>query len=296
MRVLKTTPGEVLDVAFSPDCRAIAAVVEGAGVFLWNMDSPNIAPVRMAADRYRAGSFSFSANGRQLAWLTPDGRRVYDRDTRTTAYKHLSSPGFSVISSNETYALLNATLPEYSLTGWLLKEGEWVRQWQISTRELFVGRLTLAPAGDRFAMFTRPTEEAPWRLEIRDTATSQLLTTGSYPYSYAGKLAFQPQGEQIAGLNDMTLLAWGLPAGGDPRRVQNDSRKHFTALAYHPNGRLLFVTSNDTTVHVFDTHTLDRVNRYTWQLDRFSAIAISSDGTLAAAGSANGDVMVWDLD
>lgn len=296
MRLLKTTPGEVLDVAFSPDCRAIAAVVEGAGVFLWNMDSPNIAPVRMAADRYRAGSFSFSANGRQLAWLTPDGRRVYDRDTRTTAFKPLSSSGYSVVSSDGTRAILYVSFPEYSLTGWQLKEGEWVRQWQISTRDLMVSPLTLAPAGDRFAMFTRATEDVPWRLEVRDTATFELHTIGSYPYSYAAKLAFHPHAEQIAGLNDMTLLAWGLPVGGDPRRVQNDSRKHFTALAYHPNGRLLFVTSNDTTVHVFDTQTLDRVNRYTWQLDKLSAIAISSDGTLAAAGSANGDVVVWDLD
>jgi WD40 repeat protein len=94
----------------------------------------------------------------------------------------------------------------------------------------------------------------------------------------------------------MTLLVWSLPTGGDPRLVRNDNRKHFTALAYHPNGRVLFVTSNDATVHAFDTHTLDRVNRYTWHLDKLSAVAVSPDGTLAAAGSATGDVVVWDLD
>ena len=50
MRVLKTADGEVLDVAFSPDCRAVAAAVEGAGIFLWNLDSPNIAPVRLEVE------------------------------------------------------------------------------------------------------------------------------------------------------------------------------------------------------------------------------------------------------
>jgi WD40 repeat protein len=296
MQVLKTAPGEVLDVAFSPDCRAVAAAVEGAGVFLWNLDSPTIAPVRMDAARYRPGSFSFSATGRQLAWLSLDGRRVYDRDTRTAAHDLQQPFAAAAISGDGTRIVSNAGLPEYALAGWELKEGEWVRQWQISTRELFVGGLTLAPTGDRFAMFTRSAESEPWRLEVRDTATSALLATGSYPYSYAGKLALHPHGAQVAGLNDMTLLAWPLPAGGEPRRVHNDSRKHFTALAYHPNGRLLFVTSNDETVHVFDTHSLDRANRYTWQLDRLSAVVVSPDGTLAAAGSANGDVVVWDLD
>jgi WD40 repeat protein len=204
--------------------------------------------------------------------------------------------GFSIVSSDDTLAILNVSFPEYALTGWQWKEGEWIRQWQLSTRELFVSSLTLAPAGNRFAMFTREAEDMPWRLEIRNASTSELLSTGTYPYSYAGKLAFHPHGEQITGLNDMTLLAWTLPVGGDPRRLHNDNRKHFTALAYHPNGRLLFVTSNDTTVHVFDTQTLDRVNRYTWQLEKLSTIAISPDGTLAAAGSGNGDVVVWDLD
>ena len=94
----------------------------------------------------------------------------------------------------------------------------------------------------------------------------------------------------------MTLLVWPLPAGGDPRRVRNDNRKHFTALAYHPSGRLLFATSNDATVHAFDAHTLDRVNRFTWHLGELRAVAVSPDGTLAAAGSATGDVVVWDLD
>ncbi|HEY1186136.1 MAG TPA: WD40 repeat domain-containing protein, partial [Gemmata sp.] len=117
-----------------------------------------------------------------------------------------------------------------------------------------------------------------------------------YPYSYAGKLQFQPSGEQVVGVHEMTLLAWSLPGGGEPRLARNDSRKHFTALAFHPNGRRVFVTSNDETVHVFDAHTLGRVNRYTWQIDRLSAVAVSPDGTLAAAGSATGDIVVWDLD
>ena len=306
MRVLRTAPREVLDVAFSPDCRAIAAAVDGAGTFLWNLDSPNIAPVRLEAEGgYRPGGLSFSTDGRQLAWLTLDGRRTFDRDTRTAtaaAYPVPAAHGmYHCSDAAGRQAVSNHSFPDHCLIGWKWVEEEWVRQWHISTRELSVESVTLAHTGDRFAMFTRVTVggrwwEQPRRLEVRDAATSAELAVGTYPYSYAATLRFHPAAEQIAGIDHMTLLAWALPAGGDPRFVQNDNRKHFTALTYHPAGDRLFVTSNDETVHVFDARTLERANRYTWHLGELRAVAVSPDGTLAAAGSATGDVVVWDLD
>lgn len=306
MRVLKTDANEVRDVAFSPDCRAIAAAADRT-VFLWNLDSPNIVPVRLDVETgYRPGGLSFSACGRQLAWLSFDGRRSYDRDTRSASAALYPMPAahgmFHGSDATGTRAVSNHSFPDHCLLGWKRVEGEWVRQWKISTRELSAESLTMAPSGDRFAMFTRVTVggrwwEQPMRLEVRDSATTAELSAGSYPYSYAAKpLRFHPHGEQIAGVNNMTLLVWSLPEGGDPRLVQNDNRKHFTALSYHPDGRRLFVTSNDETVQVFDTDSLARVGRYTWKLDKLSAVAVSPDGTLAAAGSANGDVVLWDLD
>src|SRR5687767_13254264 len=144
MRVLKTAPREVLDVAFSPDCRAIAAAVEGAGVFLWNLDSPNIAPVRLEIEGgYRAGGLNFSADARQVAWLTLNGRRAYDRDDRTamaTDYPLPAAHGmYHSSDAAGARAVSNHSFPDHCLIGWRRVEGEWVRQWKVSTRELFVG-------------------------------------------------------------------------------------------------------------------------------------------------------------
>jgi WD40 repeat protein len=305
MRVLKTVPGDVLDVAFSPDSRAVAAAVESHGVFLWNLDSPNIAPVRLEfGGRYRAGGLGFSADGRELTWQLFDGLRTFDRDTRdaTSEYPALLATATAwKVGADGTLLVSNHGLPDHVLAGWRWKDEEWVRQWQLSAADLSIEMVTLAPAGDRFAMSTRVTDsgrwwEQPMRLEVRDANTAAVQALGTYPYSYAGRLAFHPAGEQLACAHEMTILVWALPTGGEPRLARNDSRKHFTALAYHPTGHRLFATSNDETVHVFDARTLDRVNRYTWQLDKLSAVAVSPDGTLAAAGSAHGDVVVWDLD
>ena len=61
----------------------------------------------------------------------------------------------------------------------------------------------------------------------------------------------------------MTLLVWPVPNLGEPRLIRNDSRKDFTAIAFHPSGRHLYVASNDATVHVFETATWERIGRFT---------------------------------
>ncbi|HJZ56783.1 MAG TPA: WD40 repeat domain-containing protein, partial [Gemmataceae bacterium] len=109
-------------------------------------------------------------------------------------------------------------------------------------------------------------------------------------------LVFAPDGSQLVAIHEMTLVVWPVPELGEPRLVRNDTRKHFTAACYHLSGRYLIATSNDTTVHVFDTRSWGRVTRFTWKLGPLRTVAVSPDGTLAAAGGNNGEVVVWDVD
>jgi WD40 repeat protein len=171
----------------------------------------------------------------------------------------------------------------------------------VSTADLAVESLTLSPDGRLFAVIARDAlgdrwAENPRRVEVRDGMTGGVLGTGPYAYSERGPLLFSPDGRQLVGFKDMTLLVWSAPEPGEPRLVRNDTRKHFTALAYHPSGRHLFATSNDETVHVYDAATWERVGRFTWQIGRLKAVAVSQDGTLAAAGSDRGEIVIWDVD
>jgi WD40 repeat protein len=75
-----------------------------------------------------------------------------------------------------------------------------------------------------------------------------------------------------------------------------DSRKQFTALAFHPSGKFLAVTSNDATVKLYDTTTWQVARTFTWKIGKLQSIAFSPNGTLAAAGSDTGKVVVWDVD
>ena len=78
--------------------------------------------------------------------------------------------------------------------------------------------------------------------------------------------------------------------------ISNEGAKHFTALAFHPSGQWLAATSNDETVKLYDTTTWQVAKTFTWNIGRMRSIAFSPDGTLAAAGSDTGKVVIWDVD
>jgi WD40 repeat protein len=78
--------------------------------------------------------------------------------------------------------------------------------------------------------------------------------------------------------------------------LRTDSCNEFTGVAFHPSGRFLAVTSNDQTVKLYDTATWQLAHTYTWNIGRMRSIAFSPDGTLAAAGSDTGKVVMWDVD
>ena len=81
-----------------------------------------------------------------------------------------------------------------------------------------------------------------------------------------------------------------------PLWVVSDNKKHFTGIAFHPSGRYLAATSNDATVKLYDTTTWKIIHTFTWKIGRLRSVVFSPEGTLAAAGSEMGEIMVWDVD
>jgi WD40 repeat protein len=308
VRVLKAAEGEVLDLAFSPDGTAIAAAVKPHGVFLWNLGSPGSFPVPIANDHRECGPLCFSADGRSVAWLLAGTRRVYDRDSRDTAEQSFavtrqvpeiaqSADGSRVISKHPW--------PDDYLIGWRNTDDDWIRSWTVSTAGLASESHALSTDGRLLAMLTRSALgnrwwDYPMRVEVRDAATAAVRVTAEYPSNQPARLLFSPDARQLVGFKDMTLMVWQVPEDlgslGPPQLIRNDNRKHFTAMAYHPAGQHLYATSNDATVHVFDSVTWERTERFKWQLGHLKAVALSADGMLAAAGSDKGDVVIWDVD
>lgn len=108
--------------------------------------------------------------------------------------------------------------------------------------------------------------------------------------------AVSPVGNQIVSLGQRQLRAWDGPDWKACRTVWIPGRYDLTGLAYHPSGKRLAVACNDGTVRVFDTTAWEEVGKYEWKSGRLRSVTYSADGTLAAAGSDTGKVVVWDVD
>jgi len=205
----------------------------------------------------------------------------------------MSSDGLRVISQHG--------MPDYCLVYWRLTEAGWVVSWVRSIADVAVESLTLAPDSCLMAMIVRSAigerwEANPRQVEVWDSATGKIIGKADYPYAYAPTLQFAPNGRQLVGINDMTVMVWAVPRLNAVRLVRNDNRKDFTSVAYHPSGLRIYAGNNDGTIQVFDTATWECLDRFTWQIGRPKSVVVSADGTLAAAGGDNGDIVIWDVD
>jgi hypothetical protein len=70
------------------------------------------------------------------------------------------------------------------------------------------------------------------------------------------------------------------------------------AVAVHPHRPLILTGSGDATVRLWEytESSLTPRESFDWQVGRVTAVAVSPDGTLAAAGGVSGEVVVWDLE
>lgn len=121
---------------------------------------------------------------------------------------------------------------------------------------------------------------------------------GSFAISteWPGQLLVAPDANQIVGYRRRHMFVWDGPDWKAFRQVSIPGRRELTGLAYHPDGKRLAAACNDETVRVFDTTSWEEVSKFVWKSGRLRSVAYSADGTLAAAGSDTGKVVVWDVD
>ncbi|MBA4068150.1 MAG: hypothetical protein C0501_31505 [Isosphaera sp.] len=124
--------------------------------------------------------------------------------------------------------------------------------------------------------------------------TTHTLTAG---FESVHQLAASADGRCLAAQFPPAVLVWDV---GDlarpPRELRPDRKARFTGVAFHPSGRYLATTSNDAAVKLYDTTSWQVAKTYTWDVGRMRSVAFSPDGSLAAAGTDTGKVVVWDVD
>ena len=301
MRLLKTKRQKVDHVEFGPNGGLLAHGRDEA--VYWANPTVEEKPLKVSG-RYIWGAAVIGVGdpiavgnsaGVHLHRLT-DGhlQRVLGEDQR----------GYSISAAGVSVILLHAVscpLLAYAIDPEGCGEQLWHLDWDEELPHFRTGKPCVMPDGKHFVQF----EWRDWRYPggviwlVRREVRSGRLIGESAVEEYAeegGRMS--ADGQLLAHVDGpkVHVLKVNDGAVGRVTVIEDSAGKHFTGLAFHPSGRFLAATSNDATVKLYDTSNWSLATAYTWDVGRMRSVAFSPDGTLAAAGSDTGRVVVWDVD
>ncbi|MCE9566274.1 MAG: hypothetical protein K8U57_29985 [Planctomycetes bacterium] len=309
MQVLTSATGIVEELKFAPDGRALAAVVQQSP-FLW--DIPATAAPKALADYDKRGAkyLTFSRDSSTVSWIANRRLFEFERDTGCEREVQLLE------DSREKLSAITLTGPDSRL---VVRTGEvyqqfryrcfisdgadgWEEKWFVGPNTNLYGGAIAGTETDRFFAWERSvSEEGPFedqtglhRLVMRSARTGQILESVPLKMLDPSGLVARRDGSEVVAFHNSFLHVWR--PREVPRKVKSGTRSTLRAIAYHPSGNYLFVTSNDKSVCVLDTTSWAVVEQYTWNIGRLTSVAISPEGTLAAAGGEKGQVVLWDVD
>jgi WD40 repeat protein len=304
MIVLKPCVSKVRldELSFSPDGITIAAPAGHQGVMLWTAFTSG-AKAELLKPPIVCKRLAFTPDGTTLI-TGNDSLCAFDLSSRKSV-PYPIEPGhalwFGVSPDGKRLVVSqrHRTAEECRVTGWDVGDCR-EPAWSIDVSGLVCAPPLFPPKGDKFILCVHWQNEAPHWFSHRAThssATGKELDASGTFMDLPELVALSPDGRTLA-CRTREIVYFYTAAGAWPTipRVRNDSKQHFTGVAFHPSGKFLAATSNDKTVKLYDTATWQLAKTFTWDIGRMRSIAFSPDGTLAAAGGDKGKVVVWDVD
>jgi len=293
MQILKGPTKGVRSLAFSPDGNSLAAGCYDGTLRLWNL---------LTGEAMRLGSFGTTP--KSLIW-TPDGLRIIwscgsfgfgrvcwttiDGLTEELIGKAHDAAGVCLTPDGRTLYAATA----HAICRRDIVTGIELRAWKTVSPAF----LAVSPDGGTLAS-THPhsplAEVDVFHVALWDIATGTQRTRLLECNQFSDGVAFAPDGTRLAALGHESLWLWEFPAC----RVvtSHPSRKFYTGLAFSSDSRILATSNNDGMIRFWDSATGGAIKVFDWDMEKALCIAFSTDGTRAAAGSAKGKIVVWDLD
>ncbi|MCI0457933.1 MAG: WD40 repeat domain-containing protein [Gemmataceae bacterium] len=282
----------VRDLAFTPDGKRLASAARDYVIRLWDLDTGS-SQVVPDGGFGRPTWLAFAPDGKELAWDSPPGIRIWD----------LGSEGPEKIEAQYDGAHPRV---DYSPDGRVLAAaGATLRLWDARTRKPLplsgenahgTSSLAFAPDGRMLATGHAAKAKGFYHHSVRlwDTKTWKAgrLFGHTMPVT---TLAFMRDSRALAATCGTSLLVWDVASGKEIVHHKID-KLFFTDVAFTPNGRFLLVARNDSTVRVWSTESWREHTAFAWELGPLVSVAVAPDGMRAAAGSDKGKIVVWDLD
>jgi WD40 repeat protein len=306
MRILQAKAKRPLDLLAMGAGGSVAAASSAFGA-TGNVDVWDAATGKLRHTQRGGGhmlSLAFHPDGNQLFFTwTGGGVVAINVAERDAAFFSEDSRMPREVALGGTKPLLLVTESGERAGGlecWKLSEAVNEQLWEVK-REPFTWFFTPAFSGDcvrvalsRHKMHRDNPENA---VEVRDAATGKVTAAiefgGANPLE---EIAFSADGSQvIARSSGRTVNVFDAATGQPAGELLHPGRPFVTGMAVHPNGALACSRTNGT-VCLWDVDNRKLLRTLDWKLGKLVSVAFAPDGSLGAAGTEDGQVVVWDVD
>lgn len=312
--------GGMRDIQFSPAGTQLA-VRSTIGVWLYDVETGK----EISLFSEISGAFTFSADGRFLAnekgmWEITTGQKVSQHDAlpdiEVAWFLKDHKTFVSMGKAKDTISILNTETRQLTTT-------------KIGKRHGYAHLENYALTEDKIAIGSRD-----GRLELWDTKTGKNLLTireetekgvsfghGVSETNHSISLEFSPDGAILASGNlDGTIQLWDTLTGEeltilnkpmDKMKMlfnspdgklythepwEKDRLSRATVLEFSPDGKILAIGSNNSSIQLWDTATSELITTFTGHSSKVYRLTFSPDGNTLASGSADGTVRFWDIE
>ena len=282
----------VVDAAFSPDGRVLAASTLRGSLILWDVTSgARLGPVlRYAQGQEFGGNLAFAPNGATLYTSTQGGKTIVWDVTRRRPVRTIPLGGMLAVSRDgKTLAL-----GQQDGSTILADAGTGRRRRVLTGHSAAVMWLAFSPDNTTLASASSDRTAIIW-----DVATGKTRETLRGHAGSVTGVAFSPDGTTLytSSLDD-SVIAWDLTGTRGLARQLTRAASSVVGVAFSPRDpNLLALAQRDGPVTLWDLAKRARVgNPLDVTGEDANAVAFSPDGrTLAAANHADGTVVLFDV-
>lgn len=249
------------------------------------------------------GSLAFAPDGRTLyvaeahrvaAWDTPTG------EPRPGPAPALDFPDVALSADGRRLVTAEHRGESGLVQCWDPGGGAFRREWAAGPHRFrLFGPPAVGPDGARVAVSACVLAARPRRtLEVWDGASGRPLRRLDLdPADPVRQLVFTADGARLlARVDGRAVRVYDAGTLAPAGELSHKGRAFVTGLAVRPGGPWVLTTRTDGTARFWDPATLREARTFDWRLGPLLSAAFGPDGTLAAAGTADGRVVVWDVD
>ncbi|MFH0899998.1 MAG: WD40 repeat domain-containing protein [Pseudomonadota bacterium] len=276
--------GILYDTAFSPDGRSIAAASHDRLVFIIDVDTTEIRPLR--GENVTVMAVAYSPHGRYLASGYLDGKMsIWDLDTGKSRVIGGHNDLVARIAFSPDGTLLASASIDRTVCIWTVPAGNLERVLQMAGVVV-----TVAFSPDSKLVAVGGQDKKVRLLEV-SSGRERLLIAG---HSAAVlDVAFSPDGTLLASAStDSSIRLWRTDSG----ELLGNWTGHTGAvrvLSFSPDGMLLASASEDKSIRVWSVADGTTVRTLVGHNGRVKGVAFSPDGVRVASASYDRTVRLW---